>query len=72
LDYRPAFAEHRLDFQLQVHNVFNEQNVTQYYYGYNQGGAPGPGEVAAINPQYLQPYSLEAPRYVQFGITYDY
>ena len=72
VDYRPDFAEHKLDFTLQVHNVFNEQNPTQYYAGYNQGNAPGPGQAAAIAPSYLLPYSFENPRYVTFGITYDY
>ena len=72
LDYRPAFAKNRLDFQLQVHNVFNEQKITQYqaFYGTTSfsaaNGQPGP------MPAYLSPYGMEAPRYVQFGITYDY
>ncbi|MBD8899922.1 TonB-dependent receptor [Rhodanobacter sp. DHG33] len=74
VDYRPAFANHKLDFQLQVHNVFNEQNVTQYYGQYNQGfpTVENGTVVTSINPQHLLPYSLESPRYVQFGITYDY
>ena len=65
VDYRPAFAQHKLDFTLQVHNVFNEQNALQYYAQYNTGGGGN-------NPSYLLPYSLETPRYVQFGVTYDY
>jgi len=48
-----------------VHNVFNEQNALQYYAGYNTGGG-------GISPSYQLPYSLETPRYVQFGVTYDY
>jgi hypothetical protein len=68
VDYRPAFANHKLDFQLQVHNVFNEQNVTQARAGYGGGvGAPsGP------DPDYLLPYGVESPRYLQFGVSYDY
>ena len=65
VDYRPAFAQHKLDFTLQVHNVFNEQQALQYYAGYNTGGG-------GISPVYMLPYSLEAPRYVQLGVTYDY
>ncbi|MFK2878517.1 TonB-dependent receptor plug domain-containing protein [Rhodanobacter hydrolyticus] len=64
LDYRPAFAQHKLDFQLQIHNVFNEQSVTQII--------PAYGKTAAPLPTYLLPAGMEAPRYVQFGITYDY
>ncbi|MEW9573593.1 TonB-dependent receptor plug domain-containing protein [Rhodanobacter sp. Si-c] len=67
VDYRPAWAQHKLDFQLQVHNVFNEQNVTQFYGQYNNGSNAG-----SYNPGYLLPFSLENPRYVSFGITYDW
>ncbi|MEW9573599.1 Oar protein [Rhodanobacter sp. Si-c] len=64
VDYRPAWAQHKLDFQLQIHNVFNEQNLTQINSLY--------GTTAAPLPTYLLPAGMEAPRYVQFGITYDY
>jgi hypothetical protein len=64
VDYRPAWAAHKLDFQVQVHNVFNEQKITQIYPSYGTTGAPG--------PDYLLPQGMEAPRYVQFGVTYDY
>ncbi|WP_404615146.1 TonB-dependent receptor plug domain-containing protein [Rhodanobacter hydrolyticus] len=66
VDYRPAFADHKLDFQLQVHNVFNEQKSVQQqeYMAENSSGYP--------YPYYLMPYSTEAPRYVQLGVTYDY
>ncbi|MFK2930309.1 TonB-dependent receptor [Dyella agri] len=66
VDYRPAFAGHKLDFQLQVHNVFNEQKSIQQQSSYN-GNTP-----AQPYPYYLMPYSTEAPRYVQLGVTYDY
>ncbi|GAB3781955.1 TonB-dependent receptor [Dyella agri] len=72
VDYRPEFAKHKLDFSLQIHNVFNEQNPTQYYATYNSGNAPGPGQTAAFDPGYRLPYALENPRYLQFGISYDY
>ncbi|WP_404537090.1 TonB-dependent receptor plug domain-containing protein [Dyella agri] len=65
VDYRPAFAQHKLDFSLQVHNVFNEQNALQYSATYNTGGG-------GINPGYLLPFSLEAPRYLMFGAAYDF
>jgi len=70
VDYRPAFANHRLDFQLQVHNVFNEQAVTQARAGYG-GGSVSPAP-SGIDPSYLLPYGVEPPRYVMFGVSYDY
>ncbi len=66
LDYRPAFAQHKLDFQLQVHNVFNEQKSIQQQSTYNGGTAAQP------NVYYAMPYSRETPRYVQLGVSYDY
>jgi len=52
LDYCPAFADHKLGFQLQIHNVFNEQNITQYYGQYNQGhpSVENGQVVTSINP----------------------
>ncbi|MEO6800345.1 MAG: Oar protein [Rhodanobacter sp.] len=62
--YRPEWADKKLGFQLQVHNVLNEQEVLQI--------RPYYGSVANPNLRYLQPLALEAPRYVQFGLTYDF
>ena len=67
VDYRPAFAQHKLDFSLQVHNVFNEQNVQQFESQLNNGANAG-----SYSPYYLLPYSLENPRYMQFGVSYDF
>jgi hypothetical protein len=64
VDYRPAFADHKLDFSVQVHNVFNEQAITQIY--------PSYGSTQAPSAAYLLPQGMESPRYVQFGVTYDY
>jgi hypothetical protein len=73
VNYIPAWAGKHLDFQVQVHNVFNEQNVTQYY---NLYGSTAPG--AAPNPNYKLPQGsgtfegIELPRYVQFSVKYDW
>jgi TonB-dependent Receptor Plug Domain. len=67
VSYIPAWAGKHLTLQAQVHNVFNEQNVTQYYSRY---GSTKPG--AQPNPRYLTPLGQEAPRYVQFSVKYDW
>ena len=72
LDYRPAFAGNKLDFQLQVHNVFNEQKVTQISAEYGTTAYSATANTPGPMPDYLSPIGMEAPRYVQFGITYDY
>jgi len=64
--YRPAFAERRLAFSLDVFNVFNNQaslNLSPELYS-NSTGTP--------NPLYGTPLVLQQPRYVRFGVTYDY
>lgn len=58
VEYRPRFADHKLAFNVDVFNVFNEQKPTVLY------------------PYYLSNYRLvqasQAPRYVRFGVTYDF
>ncbi|WP_325164133.1 TonB-dependent receptor [Frateuria sp.] len=63
-EYRPAFADHKLAFSVDVHNVFNEQKKTQSYPYYGVSDAP--------NPYYNLPIAWETPRYVRFGVSYDY
>ncbi|WP_449757811.1 TonB-dependent receptor [Dyella jejuensis] len=65
--YRPAFAGHKLGFSLDVVNVFNGQAALNEYPEYNMSTLP-----AAPNPQYGTPMLLQQPRYVRFGVTYDY
>jgi len=64
VEYRPLWADKKLAFTAQVHNVFNEQKYTQINTGYGTTGTP--------NPLYLTPFALEAPRYVQMGVSYDW
>jgi outer membrane receptor protein involved in Fe transport len=66
VQYRPNFAAHRLAFSLDVFNVTNSQVATNLYsqlYS-NSTGAP--------NYTYGTPAVLQPPRYVRFGVTYDY
>ncbi|HEV2682107.1 MAG TPA: TonB-dependent receptor plug domain-containing protein, partial [Rhodanobacter sp.] len=66
IHYRPAFADHKLGFSLDVFNVFNGQaplNLSPDYNG-NSAGTP--------NPLYGTPLVLQPPRYVRVGVTYDY
>ncbi|MGY3039798.1 outer membrane receptor protein involved in Fe transport [Rhodanobacter sp. TND4EL1] len=63
-EYRPLWAGKKLAFQLQVHNVFNEQNATQLY--------PNFGKLSSPSINYRRAEYTEAPRYVQVGVTYDW
>jgi hypothetical protein len=63
-EYRPLWAGKKLGFQIQIHNVFNEQNVTQITSSY--------GTAAAPQPTYLLAQGFELPRYVNLGVTYDF
>ncbi|MBM7132105.1 TonB-dependent receptor [Dyella mobilis] len=65
--YRPAFAENKLGFSLDVVNLFNSQTPLNEYSEYNNPTVP-----AAPNPLYGTPMLLQTPRYVRFGVTYDY
>ncbi len=58
LEYRPAFADHKLAFSAYVFNITNEQKTTQYR--------------ASYGSTYGLPLSVEQPRYVRFGATYDF
>ena len=58
LEYRPAFADHKLAFSAYVFNIFNEQKTTQYQ--------------ATYDSTYGLPLTVEQPRYVRFGATYDF
>ncbi len=58
LEYRPAFADHKLAFSAYVFNIFNEQKTSQYQ--------------ATYDSTYGLPLSVEQPRYVRFGATYDF
>jgi len=58
-EYRPLWADKKLAFNVNVFNLFDQQEITQRY-------------AREVNINYLRPYSSQTPRYVRFGISYDY
>lgn len=64
VSYMPDWAGKHLTFQAQVHNVLNEQKITQYSGFYGSTSAP--------DPTYKLPWGIEAPRYVQLSARYDF
>lgn len=64
--YRPAFADHKLSLNVDVFNVFNGQAPLNLEAAYNGSSASTP------NASYGTPMVLQQPRYVRFGVTYDY
>ncbi|TAL98182.1 MAG: Oar protein, partial [Rhodanobacter sp.] len=65
VEYRPAFADHKLAFSALVYNLFNQQRVTQYF----ATSESGPG---TLSKDFWVPISQQQPRYIQFGVTYDF
>jgi hypothetical protein len=63
--YRPAFADGKLAFSLNVFNVFNEKAETNIYV--RSESAPN-----VPNPRYGQALATQEPRYVRFSVSYDY
>jgi hypothetical protein len=84
IHYTPAFADHKLAFNLDIFNVFNEQKPLQTNAvgesGYNNGpnlkdanGNPTPQpSIIYINNRYGQAVYWEEPRTVRLSVTYDY
>ncbi|HEV2622469.1 MAG TPA: TonB-dependent receptor [Frateuria sp.] len=63
-EYRPEWAGKKLAFNVMVYNVLDKQTTTQTYAIH--------GSSAKINPSYGRPYSSMTPRYVRFGVSYDF
>ncbi|UGB37948.1 TonB-dependent receptor [Frateuria soli] len=59
VEYRPSFADKKLAFSMNVFNVFNEQKQTMVLPDYNSGA-------------YRLTQGMSQPRYVRFGVSYDY
>ncbi|HEX7323759.1 MAG TPA: TonB-dependent receptor [Rhodanobacteraceae bacterium] len=64
VNYSPKFADHRLNFNLAVFNVLNEQKPLQYYYG--------PGTSKTPFTFYNTAEAWEMPRSVRFEVSYDF
>jgi len=58
-EYRPEWAGKKLAFNAMIYNVFNSQVITQRF--------PNESSVS-----YRRPYDETTPRYVRFGVSYDY
>ncbi|UPG95076.1 TonB-dependent receptor plug domain-containing protein [Luteibacter aegosomatissinici] len=63
-EYRPVWADQKLAFNVMVYNVLNESKATASYALY--------GTTAAPNTNYGRVTYYSTPRYVRFGITYDF
>lgn len=66
-EYRPAWANKKLGFSVMVYNIFNNRETTQTS---ARPGAFTNGVPARVD--YLRPVSQSTPRYVRFGISYDF
>ncbi|MBD8880350.1 TonB-dependent receptor [Rhodanobacter sp. 7MK24] len=64
--YRPAFADHKLSFSVDVFNVFNGQAPLNLSPELNTSSS------TTYSALYGTPLVLQQPRYVRFGVTYDY
>jgi len=65
VEWRPAFADHKLAFNLIVYNLFNQQRPTQFDNTSEQGAG-------IASPNFFTPLSFTPPRSVQLGATYDF
>jgi len=64
-EYRPEFANKKLAFSVLVYNILDQQRVTQY----TVSSESGPG---TLSKNFRLPVSYQTPRYVQFGVSYDF
>jgi outer membrane receptor protein involved in Fe transport len=71
-EYRPEWADKKLAFNVFVYNVLNQQRTTQTYAIYGNSAPDEDGKVTGLNVSYLRPYTAQTPRYVRFGVTYDF
>jgi outer membrane receptor for ferrienterochelin and colicin len=63
--YTPAFADHKLAFNMDIFNVFNQQRGIQY-------DPVGEAGDHLINTTYNQPIFYEQPRMIRLSVSYDY
>jgi len=69
LTYVPAWGHKHLTFQAMVHNLLNEQNALLYVSSYMETVTNGAGQ---FQPTYKTPTVLEAPRYADFSVKFDW
>ncbi|WP_306851254.1 TonB-dependent receptor [Luteibacter jiangsuensis] len=63
-EYRPMWAGQKLGFNVMVYNALNESVATATYVRY--------GSSTAVNTNYDRVTYWSTPRYVRFGINYDF
>ncbi|TCV94772.1 TonB-dependent receptor-like protein [Luteibacter rhizovicinus] len=63
-EYRPLWADRKLAFNVSVFNLFNQQRATQL--------SPGYGSTTAVQNSFNRVVSYTTPRYVRFGVNYDF
>ncbi|SDG03517.1 TonB-dependent receptor plug domain-containing protein [Dyella sp. 333MFSha] len=63
-EYRPMWADQKLGFNVMVYNLLNESVPTSTYAIY--------GSSKALNTNYDRINYFSTPRYVRFGINYDF
>ncbi|MBD8899104.1 TonB-dependent receptor [Rhodanobacter sp. DHG33] len=64
LDYKPKWAQQKLDFNLTVFNILNDQTTIFYNDFYGTTSSP--------NPDYGRIQDTYAPRSVRFSVAYDF
>jgi hypothetical protein len=64
LDYKPGWAGHKLDFNLAVFNLFNEQTTIFYNDTFGTTGSP--------NPDYGRVQDTRSPRSARLSVAYDF
>ncbi len=64
VSYKPAWADHKLRFEVEVFNVFNNQKPTFINNLYLSTQNP--------NPDYGRPNNTQAPRFARFSVSYDF
>ncbi len=64
VEYRPAFAQHKLAFSLDVNNLFNNRTVLSV--------DPHYGTSNAVAPTWQRVQYQSTPRYARLGVRYDY
>jgi hypothetical protein len=65
LSYRPAFADHKLNFAINVFNVFNERKE-------RQSDPVFEGSPSTVSNTYGQGIFFESPRYARLSASYDF
>ncbi|HET6552143.1 MAG TPA: TonB-dependent receptor plug domain-containing protein [Dyella sp.] len=64
VDYKPGWADHKLDFNLAVFNLLDQQTPVFYNDFYGTTSSP--------NPDFGRVQDTLSPRYVRFSVAYDF